>query len=313
MKYEEFREDITPVAALTEILDTTQLFGLKTTEQRLSPVDRYIENSNKLSKIYLNDSIRKSYTADLGSVLLLGHVSAVESYLRGLIRRLVLVDEHVQKLVASQPVTYAAAHFHEKELLPDALLEGISFISKKNVSSTLKDFCGITGMNDELPSELRSVFTKFNHICQLRHCCVHRFGLLGTNNALSLGIDKHRQFLESPLALSLTTLEEISSILQKFVFSLNSYIYKDILSRSFLNSPSFAQGTNPQYKMEWTLDFEADEKRFSSYYDSFAQTIVAPKSLSMWEHYSSFSVWATKRIQDEAKIRAQKQKAQLKK
>lgn len=298
--------DITPSAALMENFDTATLFDAGAHHPTISPIDQYLENTNRLSMMYLNEPVRSAYTNDLGTVLLLGHVSAVESYLRGLIRGLVQIDEYVKKLVGPLHVTYTAAIYHEKELLPEALLEGVSFISAANISNTLKDFCGISGMGGgKVPKELKPAFDKFGEICQLRHCCVHRFGLLGADNARRLGIDRHLMFLEKPLTLSLDTLEEISSILQKFVSSLNSYVFRDVIQRTVVNSPTMAQ-MDEKYKQTWHFDYELDESRFADYFNLFARTKVAPYSISIWEQYDVFSNWGRACIADDAKERAGK-------
>lgn len=306
MKFDNFPGDITPSAAVVEAFDTAVLFSAAGVSSSVSPIDQYVENTNRLAKMYLSEPVRSAYTNELGVVLLLGHVSAVESYLRGLIRGLVQTDDLVKKLVAPFQVTYIAALYHQKELLPEALLEGVSFSSPANVSNTLRDFCGISGMGGgNFPQSLKSIFEKFGRICQLRHCCVHRFGLLGADNARKLGIDTHMEFLEKPVTLSLDSLEEISSILQKFVASINSYVYRDVMERSVLFSPAIAQA-DEKYKKSWHFEFLLDEMRFSQYYDLFARTKVEPISESLWEQYDCFMIWAKGCIAQDAKERMAK-------
>lgn len=303
-KLEPFVFNITPSEALTENLDATLLFPASATSAVISPVDRFIENSNRLSVIYANSPFREAFTPELGSVLLLGHVSAVESYLRGVVRGLVHVDEHTESLASPKELTYFAASHHARDLLPEALLESISFSNAATVSFTLKEFCGITGMgNGNFPKELKSVFDKYSDICQLRHCCVHRFGLLGASNAHKLGLPKGSPQIEKPLSLTIDMLEDISSILQKFVLSLNAYIYQDVLQRTFsrssLNTPDESEH---QYDAKWALDFAQDEARFAQYHSLFAVTTVNPPSPSLRASYDAFLLW----IQDTLAERARK-------
>lgn len=290
-KLEPFSRDISPAEALTEELELSRLFDGIVDDGLLSPVDRYLENSNRLNKIFIDNYKQKTYTSDLGTLLLLGFVSAVESYMRGVIRGLVQIDEYVQKLVAPQQVTYFAAVHHDRSLLPEALLEGVSFISKFNISKTLKDFCAIGGMSgDTVPKSLEPAFEKYGHICQIRHCCVHRFGLLGADNALRLNLPPSH--LEQPIRISKDALEEISIILEKFVCSLNSHIYSDVLQRSLWMSSVISTVPEVKYKTQWTLDIRKDENRFGQYYDLFAITKSEPSSASLWEEYERFSLWA---------------------
>jgi hypothetical protein len=282
----------------------------------ISPVDRFIENSNRLSVIYANSPFREAFTPELGSVLLLGHVSAVESYLRGVVRGLVHVDEHTEFLASPKELTFFAASHHARDLLPEALLESISFSNATTVSITLKEFCGITGMGSgNFPKELRPVFDKYSDICQLRHCCVHRFGLLGASNAHKLGLPKGSPQIEKPLSLTIDMLEDISSILQKFVLSLNAYIYRDVMERTFsrssLNTPDESEH---QYDEKWTLDFIQDEVRFARYHSLFAVTAVNPPSPSMRTSYDAFLVWINDTLAERARVmqRAAQQRAQQK-
>jgi hypothetical protein len=314
LKLEPFAFNITPSEALTETLDAALLFPATATSTAISPIDRFIENSNRLSVIYANSPFRESFTPELGAVLLLGHVSAVESYLRGVVRGLVHVDEHTEFLASPKELTYFAASHHARELLPEALLESISFSNASTVSFTLKEFCGITGMgNGNFPKELKPVFDKYSDICQLRHCCVHRFGLLGASNAHKLGLPKGSPQIEMALSLTVDMLEDISSILQKFVLSLNAYIYKDVLERTFsrsrLNTPDESEH---QYDAKWALDFAQDEARFSRYHSLFAVTTVNPPSRNLRSSYDAFLLWIQDTLAERARgmQRAAQQRAQ---
>jgi hypothetical protein len=314
-KLEPFVFNITPSEALTETLDATLLFPATARSTVISPVDRFIENSNRLSVIYANSPFREAFTPELGAVLLLGHVSAVESYLRGAVRGLVHVDEHTEFLASPKELTYFAASHHERDLLPEALLESISFSNAATVSFTLKEFCGITGMgNGNFPKELKPVFDKYSDICQLRHCCVHRFGLLGASNAHKLGLPKGSPQIEMPLSLTVDMLEDISSILQKFVLSLNAYIYRDVLERTFSRSSlNTSDESEHQYDATWALDFSQDRARFAQYHSLFAVTAVTPQSPSLQASYDAFLLWIQDTLAERARVmqqRAAQQRAQ---
>lgn len=314
LKLEPFVFNITPSEALTESLDATLLFPSTALSTSISPVDRFIENSNRLSVIYANSPFREAFTPELGAVLLLGHVSAVESYLRGVVRGLVLVDEHTEFLASPKELSYFAASHHARDLLPEALLESISFSNAATVSFTLKEFCGITGMgNGNFPKELKPVFDKYSDICQLRHCCVHRFGLLGASNAHKLGLPKGSPQIEKPLSLTIDMLEDISSILQKFVLSLNAYIYRDVLERTFSRSSlNTLDISEHQYDAKWALDFAQDEERFAQYHSLFAVTAVNPPSPSLRDSYDAFLSWIQDTLAERARVmqRAAQQRAQ---
>lgn len=317
MKIDAFSFDISPTEALTEVLDAASFFDEGAQHPVNSPVDRYLENSNKLSKLHTNTDVVQP---ELGAVLLLGYVSAVESYMRGIIGGLVHIDEHTGNLAAPKQLSYFAASNQVPKLLPEALFDSVSFSGAFNVSASLKEFCGVSQMgNGSYPKELKPVFEKFSAICQLRHCCVHRFGLLGAGNAHKLKVNK--SLIEKPLVLTKDSLDEISSILEKFVRSLNSYVYRDVLERSFTHTKTIATDEAlHQYEQEWTGDATQDEPRFSDYYNLFAIKSVNPGSKSLSECYKEFQQWmhkaqAEKAAEDkrkaEAKTNAKKSKPAL--
>ena len=107
-------------------------------------------------------------------------------------------------------------------------------------------------------------------------------------------------------------LEDISSILQKFVLSLNAYIYQDVLERTFsrssLNTPDESEH---QYDAKWALDFAQDEARFSLYHFLFAVTAVNPPSQCLRASYDAFLLWIQDTQAERAKVmqRAAQQRA----
>ncbi|MGS0758993.1 hypothetical protein ACVBEH_32050, partial [Roseateles sp. GG27B] len=60
---------------------------------------------------------------ELGRLILVGYASAVEGYMRSLIRKLVYSDPYTRLLCAPMQLSYAAALHHRSAMLPDALLE----------------------------------------------------------------------------------------------------------------------------------------------------------------------------------------------
>jgi hypothetical protein len=192
---------------------------------------------------------------------------------------LINIDEQTQKAVEERLVTFGAAIYHKRELLPEALLEDVSFASKKNVKDALKDIADIKG---NLPREVEKVLDDFEKICQMRHCCVHRFGKLGAKNAIKLGLTAHSAILEKPLKLSKTALEEVAANLRNLVKVMNNYIFYTVLDRTV---PS---GRSSVYLAEWAWDYRRDRQRFTQYYSLFKTEIDAMPSPPAREVYNSF-------------------------
>lgn len=283
-------ETITPFSAPSNTrLDTANWFNGSHTTAIQSPIDEFRSNLSEINVLYLQAHARNEYKPVLGSLVYLGMVSAAEGYFRSLLRRLILVDPACQHNASSRTVTYGAAVHHERDLLPEALLEGLSLASTKNVASELKTLCNISQMSKDggVPATLQLLFQNFEAICQVRHCGIHRFGKLGSQQALRLGMDQHKPLLEKPLALTVQHLQDIAEALEALVHAVNSYCFADILKKTHTAGPT-GRDKDKLYQMAWQLDWELDEERFTSYYDIFASLGGPQPSASAKELYDAF-------------------------
>lgn len=211
-----------------------------------------------------------SLSYQLNNLVFLGYISAVESYLRCLTRQVVLADEFTADRVADQKISFGAALHSVKELLPEAFLEEISFISKESVDKLLTQFMGIK------TQKLIPVLEEYSKICQLRHCIVHRFGKLGTNNAIKLGLRTHKALFEKPIQITEDDLSKIGHTLVNLVKAINNNVYEQILERSANNSEV------------WSWDLRKDKKTFSKFYQIFASELAPTPSPSIKDAYKAF-------------------------
>lgn len=275
---------ITSISSSSPNIDTAVLFDRGFAEAGSSPVDQFLTNANELNLIYIRAN---PLGRVLGSLVLLGYISAVESYVRALIRGLVNIDEIAQQLVQGKPVSFGAALSHRKELLPEALLEDYSFSSPDNIKSTLEKLTGLS-----LPSSFAR-HSEFRKLCQLRHCCTHRFGKLGTKNAIELGLSVHKSMLEKPITLSANNLNEIAESLRIFVKGMNNAVYSAVLQRTVEQTEQKrllgrVADDKPLYPESWHWDYRKDRARFGAYYSLFATTVDSIVTPAQTEMYSRF-------------------------
>jgi hypothetical protein len=233
---------------------TETFFDINYIESSESPIDSFFLNTKDLNIISATLSISPALTKKTYNLILLGQISAVESYIREVIRKLIINDEESKNTSSTAQLTYGAALNYSKEILPEALMESYSFASKKNILDALKTFLNIKG---HFPIELTDALVEFERICQLRHCIIHRFGKLGSNNALKLGLDAHAQCLEKPLSLDTSHLLETYIVSENLVLLINNFLFKSILQRTV------------QIDGFWTWDFRKDKKKFTTYYNIF--------------------------------------------
>jgi hypothetical protein len=192
------------------------------------------------------------------------------------LRSIINNDAKAQSDAHSYVVPYGAVLYQDKSIVADALLEGISFAGEKEVRSALNKFLD----SPNLPDDFKKILTEYEKICQLRHCCVHRFGKLGTQNGIVLGLEQHSAALEKPLTLDKQKLEDIASWLMSFAKTMNNYMFRTLLERSVSDK-------NP-YKLDWKWSYTRDRARFDKFYKLFQTSKDANPSLPAKVLYERF-------------------------
>lgn len=283
---------ITVSNAVKPVIDTGSLFNEAHIDNSLSPIDNFIENTNKLNLIVTSTSFLEW---EQSTFIILAYVSAVESYFRSLLRNLVNIDEYAQRLAGPQMIMFGAAIHKNKDILPEALLEKYSLASQKGITDAIREVAGIKG---QLPKDIMDLFAEFKKVCELRHCCVHRYGRLGSKNAVELGLERHQKLIEKPLALEKKDLEKVAEIVRSFTKAMNSHIFATIMDRSVKNQD---EDKKPLYNATWTWDFRKDRKRFLKYYSLFASLKDSIPSPSHKDIYANFKVASCLNVAKKAK------------
>lgn len=256
------------VAQANPTFDTHTLFDIQYKESTDSPVDEFLLRLNAINKLAPQPN---NFDPFQGQLVLLGVVAAVESYIRTLFRRLIAIDETCQQSVNMQDVSYGAAMHLSKSMLPEAILERSSFVSHRSIHEAMKDLLAVKGA---FPADLESAIKEYVRVCQLRHCAVHRFGKLGVNNAISLGLTDHKNLLEKPLRLDYTALQNTIAISTNMVKTLNNFLFNEMVSR--LPAAS------------WTKQYSVDKPLFIRYYDMFSDKVSSNRSAIPSQIYAQF-------------------------
>lgn len=275
---------ITTIQSSVASFETASLFDEAYVETILSPIDQFIENANAVNLLYLRMT---SVPHALGRLALLGYMSAVESYLRAVLRGIVNLDEYAARLVEPMSIPYGAALHLKQGMLAEALLEEFSFAGSDNVKEAIKLFAGVKGQR---PAEVDKVLGEYQKICEMRHCCVHRFGKLGAKNAIRLGLASHGKRLEKPLVLSQQALENIALTLRSFVKVINNHLFRSIMERTVINKND--SGTEKLYRRDWVWVYKTDRPRFIRYYKLFAtvkDSNVSPPASDLYASLKTFS------------------------
>lgn len=240
-----------------------------------SPIDEFLTNAVSLNLLWATKE--GDIDSQLANLLLLGYVSAVESYMRSLIRSLINIDPFVQKKCESLQVSYTAAIHHSKALLPEALLEETVFSSKEKITQSLNKFLEI----NKPTASLGSLLDRYESICQMRHCCVHRFGKLGVKNAIALGLEGHKSLLEKPVILTRSGLGQIAESLFSLVKSINNEVFAHVLQRLIGENRS---------QFSWSWNYSQDRTMFVKYYNIFKtkeDSIKSPPASKLYVRFKN--------------------------
>lgn len=273
---------ITSVQALQDISTHDMFHDAVHQEGSRSPIDAFIVNTNEINRLYLAylDPTRGDMPAPLGALVVLGYMSAVESYFRSITRNIINIDEFSRRKAEPLMVQFGAAMFHTSEMLPEALLENYTFSGRRGITEAFKDLLGIT----QIPPEVSLALDRFSRVCEIRHCCVHRFGRLGSRNAIKLGLTAHSAFLERPFSPSVDDLQSIADLLRTFAKTINNFLFSAVLKRS----AGRAGSGSADYPWEWSWRWQQDRRRFLRFYSLFASTLDSPPSPPARASYDSF-------------------------
>jgi hypothetical protein len=252
---------------------TVELFDCAYVEDSVSAIDVFIENCKEINKLWTASS---TISPEFGRLLLLGYVSAVESFFRTVLRSIINTDAKAQSDSHSYVVPFGAVLYHDKKMVAEALLEGYSFAGEKDVKAAFVKFLDVPN----LAESIKTMLVEYEKICQLRHCCVHRFGKLGTQNGIVLGLEQHSVALEKPLSLDKKKLEDIASWLMSFAKAMNNHMFRTLLERSVSDK-------NP-YKVAWSWSYAKDRPKFERLYKLFQTTKDTNPSPAAEELYDRF-------------------------
>ncbi|MBJ6111255.1 hypothetical protein JAO73_19695 [Hymenobacter sp. BT523] len=236
-------------------------------EKSSSPIDNFVSNTVEINKLFVSTPSQV-----LGNLIILGYVSAIESYFREIFRRLIITDELSRLNCEKKPVTYGAVLYHDNNMLPEALFEDLSFAGRHNILTSIKTFLNVNVQESALPADLSDNLNQLSEICELRHCIVHRFGKFGSKNAIALGLSKYANYFEKPIKCDFNTLQQMVAICSNTVKITNNLLFERIMNRLIVDAGR--KNLTPI----WTWDYETDKLLFSKYFKIFYSKLSPPST-----------------------------------
>jgi hypothetical protein len=189
-----------------------------------SPIDDYYEYVEHLLTFGGADELAASAT--LGRLLVLGLVSGVEAYFRGVLTALLKICPLARSHAADQQLPFGAIDYYGLEGVELGLFDRASFASAKNICGQTRNLLGI-----QIPdrSSVKAALDEFDKVCHLRHAAVHARGAIGRGNAAALGLDRADGL--QALSVSFPALQSAGLACHSAVRAYNRFVYKKTVER----------------------------------------------------------------------------------
>jgi hypothetical protein len=192
----------------------------------LSPIDGYMRNTAAILTLGQAQALRQQPA--LGRVLLLGIVSASESYFRDTLARLIAVCPKTRAAASTQTLSLGSVYYYDRTDIGYGLLETVSLADARVIQSMTKK---ITDVDLSGGASLMAALGQFDQICQLRHAAAHAHGQLGAQNAHRLGLRHAPGRGNVILRVDLAALHEAAQICTNTVRAYNLYVFSKTIDK----------------------------------------------------------------------------------
>ncbi|RDI31860.1 hypothetical protein [Lentzea flaviverrucosa] len=214
-----------------------------------APIDNYYEAAEAITLVGQLELLEQSPV--LGRLLLLGHVSAAETFLRAILVGLLNVCPLSRAHAGTQMVPFASLGYYGEEEVAYGLFDGTSLAGAGEVKKAVKK---LTDIDVQTSGACNDVLNKFDQLCHLRHAAVHAHGSIGTANATALGVVSSSGRLS--LEINLARLHEAAMICRSFAQEINQVLFIRTFER-WRNAGLL------------TRDYPVDQATFSKLYSLF--------------------------------------------
>ncbi|GMG84000.1 hypothetical protein LNKW23_32140 [Paralimibaculum aggregatum] len=199
------------------------LSGMFSEVSIVSPVDQYLRSARSLIAYGTDKRLRENDF--LGRLLLLGVISASESYFRSILAHCLEMCPVCKKAAGEKSVNLGGALWHGQSGFSRSAFEHLSFSSADELKKATNGFLGVK-LED---AKFRQPLEEYETVCQLRHGIVHNDGILPGRNAVQLGVEGQRK----PMAINVdfAKLQEAAAVIETLVVSVNRELFSVMCKR----------------------------------------------------------------------------------
>lgn len=192
-------------------------------DNNANPIDVYLA---RISETLLYGTAERLSGNDfIGRLLLLGIVSAAESYFRSILSIAMELCPVAQAGAHDKTINLGGLLWHGKTGFSRSAFDNSSFASSKELKRAAKDFVGF----ELTPADFQDVLADFDKVCHLRHGIVHGDGLLPGRNAVQLDIPR----FSAPVRITIrySHLQDIAASVSALILLFNRKLFELLCQR----------------------------------------------------------------------------------
>lgn len=163
----------------------------------------------------------------LGRLLLMGLVTATESYFREVLFGVIKICPLARESVADKLVALGASDYYGPDRMALALFENTSFAGRGEVEAKTSQIAGVKWSPQ---SSLGVALSNYEQVCHIRHAAIHAHGVLNRGNAKALGV-LGRRGESLHVVIDLAHLHYAARACSVLVKAYNLEVYQGILHR----------------------------------------------------------------------------------
>ena len=188
-----------------------------------SPIDEYYDSNERTMLLGTPEAIAAS--PQLGRLLLLGHVSAVETYFRTVLVRLLAICPEARKHAGSAVIPLSSVYYYTGTDVTFGLFDGVSLAGLSEFKKALQKSTGYSIDGTAAVAALGA----FDDLCHLRHAAVHAQGSVSSASAMALGVhvDARRFRVEIDFARA----QEVAIVCRSAVQEVNQVLFEKTLAK----------------------------------------------------------------------------------
>ena len=228
-----------------------------------SSIDAFYATTQDISNVAKQDFLQQH--PSMGTLLLVGLISASENYFRDLFARIIRICPIAQAASSEQTINLDSVIWHREGLVERGAFEHISFADADKIKSTCRKFLKYELKKRGITNELLQEFGK---ICELRHGIVHSNSLLAGKNAIKLEIPNNAPNQVLKITIGYEQLQECRLISTMLIASFNTEMFEEMAKRWAVDWPQLpswnSETADVLFEKIWKSFYSKVDKQNSS-------------------------------------------------